>query len=280
MALPTASDNVFPKVIISEAAAPASPSAGQFKLYVDSSDHILKYKNSSGTVVPLGQGVADGGTIGTYLDFTTGAAPSSPAAGKIRIYSKTGDHLYQKDSGGTETALDSTGGGGASVSVLGYNTAGGSFRTMTNNRWYCKKVTTSGAGVIVSIGAYIQTQNNNTQTNMSVAVLDDNSNAPGKFIAQAHQVNGSEMLTEGTLSTLVPRFVDMPIGAYISGAGSYWIAIATGGGGGTLDVAYDATVGSDQYFTPGGYFVADAGGGLYALTTTTDKHSIRCVFIG
>ncbi len=71
MALPTASDNVFPKVIISEAAAPASPSAGQFKLYVDSSDHILKYKNSSGTVVPLGTGVAAGAITGSGLTQAT-----------------------------------------------------------------------------------------------------------------------------------------------------------------------------------------------------------------
>lgn len=106
-----ASDNKFPKVLITEGAAPASPSAGDFKLYVDSSDHLFKMKNSSGTVTTFGAGIADQGTA-TYFDFTTGAAPASPAAGKVRLYSLTGDHLYQKDSGGTATALDAAGGGG------------------------------------------------------------------------------------------------------------------------------------------------------------------------
>ncbi len=50
MALPTASDNIFPKVILVEGSAPSSPSASDFKLYVDSSDHLLKIKNSAGTV--------------------------------------------------------------------------------------------------------------------------------------------------------------------------------------------------------------------------------------
>lgn len=52
-------DNAFPKVILAEGSAPASPSAGQFKLYVDSSDHLLKYKNSAGVVTTLGAGLTD-----------------------------------------------------------------------------------------------------------------------------------------------------------------------------------------------------------------------------
>ena len=112
MALPTASDNVFPKVIISEAAAPGSPSSGQFKLYVDSSDHLLKYKNSSGTVVTLGQGIADTGTISTYVDVADqGSDPSSPSAGKHRFYAKSGG-LYVKDSSGTVVGALGAGGGG------------------------------------------------------------------------------------------------------------------------------------------------------------------------
>lgn len=110
-------DNVFPKLVLVEGSAPSSPPATQFKLYVDSSDHLLKYKNSAGTVITLGAGVADQGTA-TYFDFTTGAAPSAPAAGKVRLYSKTGDHMYQRVSGGTETALDGAGGGGTTPTLL------------------------------------------------------------------------------------------------------------------------------------------------------------------
>lgn len=53
MALPTASDNKFPKVILTESAAPASPSAGDQKVYIDSTSHHLSRKDSSGTVVDL-----------------------------------------------------------------------------------------------------------------------------------------------------------------------------------------------------------------------------------
>jgi len=51
-----ASDNVFPKVTFVEGAAPASPSASDFHLYFDSSDHLLKWKNSAGTVFPVTTG--------------------------------------------------------------------------------------------------------------------------------------------------------------------------------------------------------------------------------
>jgi hypothetical protein len=60
MALPTASDNVFPKVTFVEGAAPSSPAATNFKVYFDSSDHLPKFKNSSGTVTTFAtSGFAD-----------------------------------------------------------------------------------------------------------------------------------------------------------------------------------------------------------------------------
>lgn len=48
-----ASDNIFPKVLIVEGSAPSSPSSGDQALYIDSSDHKLKRKNSSGTVTTI-----------------------------------------------------------------------------------------------------------------------------------------------------------------------------------------------------------------------------------
>lgn len=53
MALPTASDNPFPSVLIVEGTTPSSPSAGNQRLFVRSSDHLLCVVNSSGTVTPL-----------------------------------------------------------------------------------------------------------------------------------------------------------------------------------------------------------------------------------
>lgn len=60
-----ASDNVFPKVIVLEGTAPSSPSAGNQTLYIDSADHKLKRKNSSGTVtiVEAAAGAISGDTL-------------------------------------------------------------------------------------------------------------------------------------------------------------------------------------------------------------------------
>jgi hypothetical protein len=51
-------------------------------------------------------GIADQGTI-TYLDGTVAAAPGTPAAGKLRVYAKTGKVLAVKDDAGAETVLGS-----------------------------------------------------------------------------------------------------------------------------------------------------------------------------
>jgi hypothetical protein len=48
-----ASDNQFPKVLITEGAGPSSPASGDQALFIDSADHKLKRKNSSGTVTTI-----------------------------------------------------------------------------------------------------------------------------------------------------------------------------------------------------------------------------------
>ena len=110
-----ASDNIFPKVTFVEGAAPASPAATNFSLYYDSADHLLKWKNSAGTVTTIATGtaLADQGVF-TYLDGTVAAAPGTPAAGKLRVYAKTGKVLAVKDDAGVETVL----GAGAAATTL------------------------------------------------------------------------------------------------------------------------------------------------------------------
>lgn len=98
--------------VFNEEAAPATPAAGTVAVYAKS-DGKMYAKDDAGTEYgPFGSGIADQGTV-TYLDFTTAAAPAAPAAGKIRVYSKTGDDLAQKDSAGTETVFGAGGGGAA-----------------------------------------------------------------------------------------------------------------------------------------------------------------------
>ena len=59
-------DNVFPKLIVAEGAAPATPSSGDQTLYLDTADHHLKRKNSAGSVVDIEAG-ASGGLYSAYV---------------------------------------------------------------------------------------------------------------------------------------------------------------------------------------------------------------------
>ena len=85
MALPTASDNIWPKIIVSEAAAPAAPAAGQFKLYFDSADHLLKWKNSAGTVTTIATGTSTGVATDPIWDAAGDLAVGSGADTAARL---------------------------------------------------------------------------------------------------------------------------------------------------------------------------------------------------
>lgn len=61
-----ASDNVFPKLIVSEGSTPTTPSSGQQKLFIDSADHKVKRVDSSGVVTTVEGG--SGGTGSTIKD--------------------------------------------------------------------------------------------------------------------------------------------------------------------------------------------------------------------
>jgi hypothetical protein len=82
----TGSDNPYPKVLVVEGTAPASPAAGRQALFVDTADHHLKRKNSGGTVTDLeaaasGITVQDEGgalsTAATTINFTGAGVTAS-----------------------------------------------------------------------------------------------------------------------------------------------------------------------------------------------------------
>lgn len=67
-----ASDNEFPSLLVKEGTAPSSPAAGDQRVYIDSSDHHLKRKNSSGTVTDIESGSgATPATVGCSVYNTT-----------------------------------------------------------------------------------------------------------------------------------------------------------------------------------------------------------------
>lgn len=73
-----ASDNQFPKLIMVEGTAPATPAAGLQELFVDSADHQWKHKDSSGAVAVLGAG-----GYSAYSSYTPAltAATTNPTLG-------------------------------------------------------------------------------------------------------------------------------------------------------------------------------------------------------
>lgn len=74
-----ASDNVFPKLIFSSGSAPATPSAGQGKVYEKSSDKKLYFKNEDGTEYDLT--ASGGGTTSSNNEATASALADATAAG-------------------------------------------------------------------------------------------------------------------------------------------------------------------------------------------------------
>lgn len=98
------------------AARPAAAAANEGYIYwaTDSTPPTWYRSNGTSWDAQATSGLADQGTF-TYLDGTVAAAPATPAAGKLRMYAKTGKVLAVKDDAGVETVLGAGGGGGALV---------------------------------------------------------------------------------------------------------------------------------------------------------------------
>src|SRR5437660_6982314 len=140
-------DNISPYLSLVEGAAPGSPAAGDFRLFFDVADHLLKWKNSAGTVVAIATGtpLLDQGVI-TYLDGTVAAAPGTHAAGKLRLYAKTGKVLAVKDDAGVETVLGA-GGGSSPTGSITYKS--GNTTLVNANQFY------DAASVSLVAGTYL-----------------------------------------------------------------------------------------------------------------------------
>lgn len=178
MALPTASDNAFPKLVVTEGSAPASPSAGQQKLFIDSADHKLKRKDSGGTVTTVEGGSSGAaGSLG-YAQITspwtitkttnaagvnvtglsvTATVPSGGRPVKITFWcsyadshSVNGQRIFAGVYDSTGAAVLSSGGtfnyatNGCSFGVIAYHTPSSGSRTYTVQAWMESASTTDG----------------------------------------------------------------------------------------------------------------------------------------
>ena len=114
-----ASDNVFPKLIFSSGSAPATPSAGQGKVYEKSSDKKLYFKNEDGTEYDL---TASGGSLTvqdentnvstavTQIDFQGAGVTATSGSGEVVVTIPGGSGTAPKDRrwsvGSSETSID------------------------------------------------------------------------------------------------------------------------------------------------------------------------------
>jgi hypothetical protein len=167
--------------------------------------------------------------------------------------------------------LAGVGGGGISISYLGYNTAGGSTETMTRYRQLMKKITAPSNGVILNVGAYIKPSSSSNVMGFSVAILADNAGSPDEIISLVPWHAVYSVLLDNSY-----RWVSIPMSLPVT-AGDYWIAISDIGQGSRLHIAYDGS-GADKYWATGNAWMTGADGG-YTLTSTTNKYSLRAGFL-
>jgi hypothetical protein len=202
---------------------------------------------------------------------------SNPSADhRVLFLGEDGD-LHLRDSSGTVTTPNDTGGGGDPThSFLGYNTVGGSAETMTQYRWYAKRITAATDGILLSLGAYIKWGADDLGAIMAAVYEDAAGPVPNKALFATSIGTGSDTvdLSEAA-GTRNPRWFSLPCGLFVT-ADDYWIAFATRNNSTQADIYYD-TSGSDRYWTPGGFRILD--GAYLSQTDSTRNYSIRASFI-
>lgn len=222
--------------------------------------------SSDGTDVSWGNG-----PLTTQDDIIVGGASglltrlAKGTDGQVLTVDPTTHHLvWATPSGG--------GGGGVSHSYVGYNTIGGSTENLVSSRVYMKKITLAANGFLASIGAYLQERDNGDHLgDVAMALFADNAGSPRELLATStlSQIQLGLFSANGVQGGA--RWFHKPIGVWCT-AGDYWIAIGFETAASGLRITYDGS-GSDRYYTSGGFWIVDSG--LYAVTTSANKYSIR-----
>ncbi len=249
------------------------------------------YRNPSNVTARLGIGgsgtvLSSDGTDASWQTPSSGFANPMTTKGDL-IVGDTGGSPIRKGVGSDGQVLTAdaastggmkwntaSGGGGLTHTFAGYNTVGGSYESMITHRWYAKKITLASAGLLASIGAYIQaTTSDSVGGAIGVCLWDDASGTPDHVLSFITQFDDTALLdnVSGGGGVSRPRWLHRPVGMWLA-AGDYWIGIAASDITDTIQVAYDGS-GSDRYFTAGGHWVADWG--WYTPTTSSNKYSIR-----
>lgn len=257
-----ASDNAFPSILITEGTEPSAPAAGKQRLYIDSTTHLLKATNSSGTDRTI-EGIAAGAITSSGLTMATARLLGRTTGSTGAVEEITVGSGLSLSAG----SLTATGGSGLTQSYIGYNTIGGSVEQATAGRQYMKSVTLAADSQLLSIDAYMSGQVDNF-TSLAAVVLTDAAGVPTLLIGAAQAP--SILMTNSTSGFPDPaRWLSIPMGIYLT-AGTYWIGIAFGNN--YFNINYDS--GADVYQANTAGYVAGAHASL-TQTTSARKYSIR-----
>jgi len=206
--------------------------------------------------------------------WTTWATLGSPIADILDLPTAemTATKVLAPDgAGGVEFRAEAGGGSGTTHSFVGYNTVGGSFAGMDNDKYYCKKITLAADAVLLSIGAYIKGNNQGGVVALGVALMDDTGGVPTLLRSAIVQPTDTSTFIDKAAAA---RWFHVPVGGFLLAAGDYWIGFCQHGQSGSeqTQLAYDGS-GSDVTFTSGGNWATE--GDQYANTVTSNKYSIR-----
>ena len=172
--------------------------------------------------------------------------------------------LAPDGAGGVEWAA--SGGGGLAHSFIGYDTIGGTWAAAGHQ--FCKQITLASDSLIASIDVYVR-GNGDAIANAYASVVTDNAGSPHHLLAGTG--NGGYYLSNSASMPTAEGWLSFGIGAWLA-AGTYWITAFVPAG---WDFAYDGS-GSDKYFNPsGGAVITGAYPGAWAITTTSNKYSMR-----
>jgi hypothetical protein len=185
------------------------------------------------TWATISAGIADQGAF-TFLDGTVASAPATPAAGKLRLYAKTGKVLAVKDDAGVETVFGASG-GGFLQSAIATRTAGD--LTRTGSTAY---VDMTGMTVTLTTGAHrclVIFQGNGNVTGAAAQAVDvavdgtRQGQAYGQAIIQGTGMSGSlgftfltDVLTAASHTIKVQWMIDVS-----ASTGNMWASTAISG---------------------------------------------------
>jgi hypothetical protein len=257
------SDNPFPSILVEESTEPTAPAPGFQRLYIDSTTHLLKATNSSGTDRTI-EGLTNPMT--TAGDLLIGGASGTPA--RLAAGSTSG-HVLTSNGAGVAPSYQAAA-GGVTQAYVGYNTVGGSTELITQRRMYLKKITLATACLLTNIEAYVDLSSAAQVRQLAAAVFTDNAGTPELMIAANMPPTTSLIFSVAAASSA--RWFGLAMGKWLT-AGDYWLGVGMmSADSGNVRLYYDGS-GSDKYYTESGSWISDAG--RVTVNTSANKYSIR-----